>query len=134
MNSDITILTSLSLYTAPGGPPLNILLTPRSPYSITITWLPPAQPNGYITQYTIYINYMNTTVSSVNVPRPSTQYTVTGLSPYQSIMVQVSAWTAVGEGPISESVSDRTEQASKILILMCCAMKFKFHTKVEFTV
>ena len=97
------------IFTAPGSPPLNISLIPQSPYTITITWLPPAQPNGYITQYTIRINYMNTTVMSVNVSVPSTQYTVTGLSPYQSIVVQVSAWT-IGEGPISESVSGRTLQ------------------------
>ena len=40
-------------------------------------------------------------------------YEYTGLSPYQLVVVSVSAWTSVGEGPVSPTVNTTTDQYCK---------------------
>ena len=98
-------------YTGPGDPPRYISLTSISSYSILVTWFPPFKPNGYITQYSVHIDYLNGSSDSISVFK--NKYEVMGLSPYQLIEVQVSAWTAIGEGPRSYLKIVRTEESSK---------------------
>ena len=79
--------------------------------SITVKWDLPLIPNGLITNYTVYIKtyYLDgPTGDSITVFK--TEYTITGLSPYQLIEVQVSAWTAIGEGPRSDLSMVRTDE------------------------
>ena len=79
--------------------------------SITVKWDLPLIPNGLITNYTVHIKtyYLDgPTDDSITVFK--TEYTITGLSPYQLIEVQVSAWTAIGDGPRSNSRIVRTEE------------------------
>ena len=99
--------------TGPGSPPRYVSLTSISSYSILITWVPPFKPNGYITQYSVHIDYLNGSGSSIPVFKNA--YEIMGLNPYQLIEVQVSAWTAIGEGPRSDFKIVRTEEASKYL-------------------
>ena len=42
-----------------------------------------------------------------------TEYEIMGLSPYQLIEVQVSAWTAIGEGPRSNLEMKQTLEEGK---------------------
>ena len=100
-------------YTEPGSPPRYVSLTSISSYSILVTWAPPFKPNGYITQYSVHVDYLNGSVDSVPVFK--NEYEVMGLSPYQLIEVQVSAWTAIGEGPSSDLKIVRTEESSEYL-------------------
>ena len=99
-------------YTGPGSPPHYVSLTSISSYSILVTWAPPFKPNGYITQYSVHIDYLNG--SSGSIPVFKNEYEVMGLSPYQLIEVQVSAWTAIGEGPRSDLKIVRTDEAGKV--------------------
>ena len=99
-------------YIGPGSPPCYVSLTSISSYSILITWTPPFKPNGYIIQYSVHIDYFNG--SGGSIPVFKNEFEVMGLSPYQLIEVQVSAWTAIGEGPRSDLKMVRTEEAGKV--------------------
>ena len=41
------------------------------------------------------------------------KHLITGLSPYQLVKVQISASTAIGEGPRSEHAEGRSEESGK---------------------
>ena len=68
-------------------------------------------PNGVIILYTVYVNGSmdGTTEGTVTV------YTITDLLPYQLVTVSVSAHTAVGEGPESNTTSLRSMEAGESL-------------------
>ena len=100
-------------YIGPGSPPRYVSLTSISSYSVLVTWASPFKPNGYITQYSVHIDYLNG--SGDSIPVFKNEFEIMGLSPYQLIEVQVSAWTAIGEGPRSDLKMVRTEEASKYL-------------------
>ena len=100
-------------YIGPGSPPRYVSLTSISSYSVLVTWASPFKPNGYIIQYSVHIDYLNG--SGVSIPVFKNEFEIMGLSPYQLIEVQVSAWTAIGEGPRSDLKMVRTEEASKYL-------------------
>ncbi|XP_064407145.1 uncharacterized protein LOC135351979 isoform X2 [Halichondria panicea] len=77
--------------------------------TLTLSWDPPAEPNGVIITYTLYVDYLNGTIT--NIPTPSASFLLSPLSPYQTISVQVSASTSVGEGPRTNSTRFTTAEA-----------------------
>ena len=99
-------------YTGPGSSPRYVSINSISSYSILVTWAPPFKPNGYITQYSVHIDYLNG--SGGSIPVFKNEFEIMGLSPYQLIEVQVSAWTAIGEGPRSDLKIVRTEEAGTV--------------------
>ena len=96
---------------APDTPPSDIVVNVVSPYSVSCSWDVPSLPSGVITGYTLYINYRDGN-DSVLVPLDSTasSYDITGLSPFQTILIAMSASTAVGEGARSAYVSYTTQE------------------------
>uniref|UniRef100_A0A3B3X6F7 Usher syndrome 2A (autosomal recessive, mild) n=1 Tax=Poecilia mexicana TaxID=48701 RepID=A0A3B3X6F7_9TELE len=67
--------------------------------SALITWDPPAQTNGVITNYTLYLysaDASRSTPLSVTVPGNTTSYTFLNLHPYQMFSLQVKACTSAG--------------------------------------
>uniref|UniRef100_A0A672FK37 Usher syndrome 2A (autosomal recessive, mild) n=1 Tax=Salarias fasciatus TaxID=181472 RepID=A0A672FK37_SALFA len=65
--------------------------------SLSITWAPPAQPNGIITHYTLYLHPTSTSLPlSTTVSGNTTDYTFLDLLPYQTYSAQVEACTRVG--------------------------------------
>ncbi|XP_019858755.1 PREDICTED: receptor-type tyrosine-protein phosphatase F-like [Amphimedon queenslandica] len=98
---------------APSSPPVNLTVSTLSHTSILIDWAPPSTPNGVIIAYTLYIDHTNGTSTTVNVTRKGsvidTVYEYTALSPYQLVVVSVSAWTSIGEGPVSPIVHITTD-------------------------
>ena len=46
----------------------------------------------------------------------ATEYTLTGLEPYQLVQVQITASTAVGEGPKSNATEGRSMEPGTVLI------------------
>ena len=66
-------------------------------------------PNGVIILYTVYVNGSMDGTTEATV----TMYTITGLLPYQLVIVSVSAHTAVGEGPESTAYSVRSKEAGE---------------------
>ena len=64
-----------------------------------------------ITGYTLYIDYRDDN-DSVQVPLDSTarSYDITGLNPFQTILVAMSVSTTVGEGARSACISYTTQE------------------------
>ena len=81
-------------------------------------WTPPCLPNGVITRYTLYIDYKNGTIVGLSFDPSTTDFVITGLSPYQLVGVSISASTIVGMGPNSTIANVRTAQTGKSLTLI----------------
>ena len=95
---------------APGTPPENVQVTAQDSSSVVVSWQEPAEPNGRITHYTVYVN------SSADGSRtigPVLTLTISGLSPAQLVRVRVSASTQAGEGPQSNESSGMSQDGSK---------------------
>ncbi len=80
--------------------------------TLTLSWSPPAEPNGVIITYTLYVDYLNGTTTNINTT--STPFMLSPLRPYQTVSVQVSASTSVGEGPRTPSMEFTTTEASEL--------------------
>ena len=75
------------------------------------SWIPPSTPNGIITSFNLYLNYTDgSPIALIRTNSSSTNFTVIDLQPYQLVTVMISASTAAGEGPVSESVSGRARE------------------------
>lgn len=98
------------IHKAPDGPPI-ALMSSSTATTLTLSWGPPDTPNGDITLYTLYVNYLNGSMN-VTYTAQSPPFTVPNLRPYQNVSVQVSANTSVGEGPRSENVVFTTAEES----------------------
>ncbi|XP_029354432.1 usherin [Echeneis naucrates] len=58
--------------------------------SVTVNWVPPAQPNGIISNYNLYLWLSSTVLGN------TTSYTFLDLLPYQTYSIQVEVCTSVG--------------------------------------
>ena len=83
----------------------------RTPTLLKFQWDSPNIPNGPIIDYTLTIDYNNGTNTTISVGT-SFSYILTGLSPYQFIIANITASTIVGPGP-SSTISMRTLESSK---------------------
>ena len=81
-----------------------------SDFALLIEWSPPLTPNGIITLYNIYATYDNHSEDNFTVNCSENSYVLDGLSPHQLVYVSMSASTIAGEGPLSETVHNRTSQ------------------------
>ncbi len=84
--------------------------------TLTLSWGPPAEPNGVIITYTLYVDYRNGTTT--NFLTPSAPFLLSPLRPYQTVSVQVSASTSVGEGPNTLSMEFTTVEAREFIQCM----------------
>ena len=80
--------------------------------NVTLSWMPPDPANGIITQYQIQYrrssgngNYMQK-----NVTNSTQSYTVTKLTSNTEYVFQVRAFTIVGNGDFSNSVTAHTSE------------------------
>ena len=106
--------TFLSLPIAPDSPPSDISSPIDSPYHLSIVWAEPARPNGVITQYTVYIDYRNNSgIVQVTFNSVIHSFNLTGLSPYQTVLVAMSASTRVGEGVRSGYIAYTTQETGE---------------------
>lgn len=115
---------------------LNILTIDGDPYSLNVTWDPPTTPNGYITSYTIYCEeyfYVGSgsglglnplpfneplPIFISNVPGNELYVRVTDLAPFTIYECYVSANTSVGEGNVSASVIQTTDEFGKVNVVI----------------
>ena len=96
----------------PTGPPTNVLATPTSTRSISLSWSPPRRElqNGIITHYLVTVSSAATgTISTRNVSSVQQTVSISGLSPYTVYNCTVQAET-VGLGPASDVVVVSTPQ------------------------
>uniref|UniRef100_A0AAG5D198 Down syndrome cell adhesion molecule-like protein Dscam2 n=1 Tax=Anopheles atroparvus TaxID=41427 RepID=A0AAG5D198_ANOAO len=73
--------------------------------SILVSWQPPAQPNGLILQYIVYIKSGDQEPKSHKVPSYQMSYEASGLEKNQKYEFWVTASTTIGEGQSSKTLS-----------------------------
>ncbi|EGD79414.1 hypothetical protein PTSG_09826 [Salpingoeca rosetta] len=99
---------------APPGPPSNVQADEELSDNgevITVSWQPPYEPNGIVIKYTIYYQKLGGTWQSVTTSSGSVRSVeIDGLDPISTYVVQVSAWTAAGEGERSNTIAPTTGQ------------------------
>lgn len=105
----------------PSGFPINLSSSTVSSTVVMVTWneVPPSQRNGIITGYTIFITtdveFVNDTTQ--DIPSATTlQYTFTGLEEYVNYTYTILARTAIGDGPVSDSTTSLTNEASEYIV------------------
>lgn len=74
--------------------------------AILVSWLPPAHPNGLISQYTVYLKEEGTEseVKSHKVPPYQMSYEASSLDKNKPFEFWVTANTNIGEGQASKSI------------------------------
>ncbi|XP_053387197.1 neogenin-like [Mercenaria mercenaria] len=89
--------------------PQNIVANPLSPTSIEVSWDPPAQTKGALTEYDLFY-YVNGAVEEdeVQIEKSRTSYRLTGLEEYQEYSFRIVANNANGAGVSTEEVVART--------------------------
>lgn len=74
--------------------------------AILVSWRPPAQPNGVITKYKVYVkNSADKENKEYDISANQMSYEASGLTLDQSYEFWVSAITQIGEGQVSERIS-----------------------------
>uniref|UniRef100_A0A8W8P318 protein-tyrosine-phosphatase n=1 Tax=Magallana gigas TaxID=29159 RepID=A0A8W8P318_MAGGI len=102
---------------APGTPPRYVIAKALNPRTVEVSWLPPEKPNGVIQGYRVFytlqpdlpiILWHNQEVQS------NTNSTIiTNLSPNDTYTICVLAYSAKGEGPVSQLITVITNEGSK---------------------
>jgi len=106
----------LQLPLAPSAAPLNLVADSNATThdSFYLSWdpLPPEEHNGIVLGYVINI----TDISSGDVQQlfaDTNNLTVDSLSPYNTYVCIVAAYTSAGTGPVSVEISVQTQETSE---------------------
>uniref|UniRef100_A0AAV2L0U2 Receptor-type tyrosine-protein phosphatase F n=1 Tax=Knipowitschia caucasica TaxID=637954 RepID=A0AAV2L0U2_KNICA len=98
---------------APSSPPLAVMARMLSTSAMLVQWEPPEEPNGLIQGYSVLFRPEEeaplTQWQSVTTDS-RLQTTLSGLSPQLTYSLRVLAFTAVGEGPPSETLRIKAQQ------------------------
>ena len=91
-------------YTAPSGPPEDIVIVSTSFHSFTIKWGPPPkeQQNGEILSYIVEYREEDSNSTVVNDTTRGMMYTAEDLTTDRAYQFRVAATTVNGTGPFSE--------------------------------
>ena len=93
--------------------------------SILISWRPPTQPNGVISQYTVYTKADNTEEPiSAKVPPNLLTYEAQGLDKQRRYEFWVTASTNIGEGQASKIVTSAPNIRGFYILLHNCFYSF----------
>ena len=115
------------IYPAPSGYPQNLAAITVNSTAIEVSWLPvlPEEQNGIITMYVINV-FANTTFAfsmsndSITLNDAVLIHLFTDLEEFVEYTFEISAFTVVGEGPISPNVSNTTDQAGMLYMYTLC--------------
>lgn len=108
---------------APSAPPVEVTGVALNSRSLRISWDPPPEKtrNGKITVYKVL--YMESSkpadpsmATIKTVDGEKTQVTLNNLNTWTEYRVWVLAGTAKGEGPLSEAIYLKTDEAGKLII------------------
>ena len=105
----ITIFHTISISPPVPSAPIDVRIRNTSSSSVFVDWAPSVTPNGIITHYTVYINLTNSS-SFLTATSSATNFMVFGLQPHQMVVVQVSASTIAGDGPLSDLAEGRSSE------------------------
>lgn len=113
-------------FTVPRSPPTDVTGTNSSSTSLRVNWgeVPFPDRLGIILGYRVLLWRTNQSVDvleNVTVPAPSRNISFSRLEKYTNYTIQVLAFTAKGDGKISESIVVITDEdgKSRIIIYSC---------------
>ncbi|XP_043212409.1 tyrosine-protein phosphatase 99A-like isoform X1 [Amphibalanus amphitrite] len=90
--------------------PRNVSILNVTDTTVTISWLPPVNPNGLIEGYRIYFTTGDfTNATWIKLPVERMQHTLTDLAPFSNYSISVKAFTRSVEGRESVSVAVTTD-------------------------
>ncbi|XP_070769541.1 protein sidekick-1 isoform X2 [Enoplosus armatus] len=98
------------------GPPVRMVFPEVRLSSVRVVWQPPTNPNGIILGYQISYRLDSRDPqrwTTVEVGSNARQFTVTGLSPEQAYVFQLTARTAMGWGEEQEALVVTTERRER---------------------
>ena len=93
-------------FSAPSTAPRLLTTAVILPRLLTLSWMPPDTPNGIIIQYEAQYSVNSTT--SLEQFTDTLMGTVEGLLPVTIYTIQIRAYTRVGAGPFSDSITVMT--------------------------
>ena len=108
---------SILKITVPSAP-LNLEYVNLTSTAIQVTWLPPADPNGIIDNYTLMLTFEADGTSENITDISITTHNVTGLLPYQEYTIVVYALTDKGPGSGSIPLNVLTDEDSKLAMIL----------------
>ncbi|XP_065903762.1 protein sidekick-1-like [Dysidea avara] len=100
------VVYGLSGQDIPGTAPRLLTTAVILPRLLTLSWMPPDTPNGIIIQYEAQYSVNSTT--SLEQFTDTLMGTVEGLLPVTIYTIQIRAYTRVGAGPFSDSITVMT--------------------------
>ena len=86
------------IYIGPATPPSNFSGLTLNSTSIILTWGPPVQPNGIVTEYHLQCSAGNK-ILATNLSGSVHTHVFRGLQPYTNHMCEITARNGEGEGP-----------------------------------
>ena len=101
---------------APGDAPRSVSVITLNTTAIHVQWDPPLIPNGVIISYNIYID--GVLLLNISTTSGAQNISIAGFSPYQTVSVNLSANTKVGEGPLSMSQNVTTHESGITCVLL----------------
>ncbi|KAL3284947.1 hypothetical protein HHI36_019078 [Cryptolaemus montrouzieri] len=91
------------------GPPFDVKVVVSTPQSLKISWLPPVEPNGILTKYSLYKKSMDgrneVDHAKQTIPTQHTEYEIKNVQPHIEYQFWITASTRIGEGPNSKVVT-----------------------------
>ena len=90
--------------------PRNLTVVNSTYTTVTLSWLPPSEPNGIIIRYDLEYIKPGDILFTRLFPFNNTDLTrtITGLSPGTTYLIRVAAVTVVGRGPYAGNVTEIT--------------------------
>lgn len=93
--------------------------------TVTLSWMPPDLPNGIITQYQVQFR-QNDSSNFTSVDTFNPYVTLNGLTSNTQYIFQVTAFTAAGRGPSSNTASALTSKFLYECSRECLHLEQKF--------
>ena len=109
----------------PSGFPQSVDGNATDPYSINMTWSPPAleEQSGDIIRYVINVTHADT-LETNQYYTSLTHIHITGLDPYTTYVCVVAAETSVGIGPFSYLYFIQTPEAGKFQVSLLLNIQY----------
>ena len=110
----------LFLLPAPSDYPQNLSAVTVSSTKIAVSWneVPASGQNGIIIQYRVQYEPLMVLSGALTMNTSNTSALLRNLQEYIEYNITVRAYTSIGPGPLSPSVTNRTFEDGKLFILL----------------
>ena len=98
-------------------------VTEKTSKSLLFEWIPPNIP-GNITSYTLSLDFVNGTITTIVFDESTISYLLESLVPYQLVYVGITAQADSNETAANAPIPIRTEKSGNQIMFMNCIFKF----------